>query len=422
MTGVAAETTDLRRRVADRVEADRGELIDLAVELGRIPSPHARELTVAQRVTDWLTENGIESWLQPITDQSANALGRVRGVADGTRLICDAHLDTGPVLSPTAPERIRRINDAWAEDGILYGFGLVNCKAQVAAFMLAARALLREDVKLQGDLIVAGVTFETGAPSVGATQGIDYPGEGFGTWWLVNRGVTADYALIGETSGFGLVTAECGELGLQIRASGRHVYTPRFQRGSDVAANPSAIVRLASAVTVLEAWALEYEQTAAVDSPAGRIVPRAQVYRLEGSPSQTSLRLDIRLAPGANPREVERQVRQRLAQAGLGELEVEPYQWSRGYVAEGAERLIEAVTAAHRDVVGGAPPPPPTPEISMWRDLNIFNELGIPSICYGAPRASEPYSDSGDRAMRADDLVKATQVYALTAMDVCGVA
>jgi hypothetical protein len=58
----------------------------------------------------------------------------------------------------------------------------------------------------------------------------------------------------------------------------------------------------------------------------------------------------------------------------------------------------------------------------MWRDLNIFNELGIPSICYGAPRASEPYSDSGARAMRADDLVKATQVYALTAMDVCGVA
>jgi hypothetical protein len=84
---VAAETTDRRRRVADRVEADRGELIDLAVELGRIPSPHARELTVAQRVTDWFAANGIESWLQPITEQSANAIGRIRGVADGTRLI-----------------------------------------------------------------------------------------------------------------------------------------------------------------------------------------------------------------------------------------------------------------------------------------------------------------------------------------------
>jgi acetylornithine deacetylase/succinyl-diaminopimelate desuccinylase-like protein len=417
-----SDLEELRRRVAERVQDDATELIDLAVELGRMPSPHAQELPVAQRVVEWLRENGIESWLQPITESSANAVGRVRGEGDGPRVIFDAHIDTGPVLSPSAPERIRRINDAWEENGILYGFGLVNCKAQVAAFMLAARALVREQVRLAGDLIVAGVTFETGAPSVGSTQGIDYPGEGFGTWWLVNRGVTADYALIGETSGFGLVTAECGELGLEIRARGRHVYTPRFARGPELAEHPSAVVRLAAAVTALEEWALDYEQRAAVDSPAGRIVPRAQVYRLEGNPSQSSLRLDIRLPPGANPRPVEREVRHHLEAAGLTGLEVEAYQWSRGYVAQGAEALIEAVRGAHGEVIGGTPPPPPTPEISMWRDLNIFNEVGIPSICYGAPRASEPYSDSGDRAMRAEDLVKATQVYALTAVNLCGVA
>lgn len=414
------EVEELRRRVAARVEADRSDLADLAVELGRMPSPHAGELTVATRVVDWLRQNEIEAWLQPITDRSANAVGRIHGIGDGPRLIFDAHIDTGPPLPTDVPERIRRINDAWLEDGVLYGFGLVNDKAQVAAFLLAARALVREGVRLQGDLIVAGVAFETGAPSVGRSQGVDFPGEGFGTWWLINRGITADYALVGETSGFGLVTAECGELGLEVRFSGRRVYTPRFERDSAIPDNPSAIVRLAAAAGILEAWALEYERTAATDSPAGRIVPRAQIVGLDGSPAAASLRLDIRLIPGANPRTIERAIRARLAEHGL-DAAVEPYQWSRGHMASGAEPLIAAVTAAHREIVGGEPPAPPTPEISMWRDLNIFNELGIPSICYGAPRTTEPYSDPGDRAMRLGDLVSATTVYALTAMEVCGV-
>ena len=55
----------------------------------------------------------------------------------------------------------------------------------------------------------------------------------------------------------------------------------------------------------------------------------------------------------------------------------------------------------------------------MWRDINMFNEVGIPSICYGPPRHPEPYSDPGNRAVKIDDLVAATKVYALTAMAIC---
>ena len=66
-------------------------------------------------------------------------------------------------------------------------------------------------------------------------------------------------------------------------------------------------------------------------------------------------------------------------------------------------------------------PAPPSAETSMWRDLNVFNEVGIPSICYGPPRQREPVSGAGNRAMKIADLVQATKVYALTAMDLCGV-
>jgi hypothetical protein len=56
----------------------------------------------------------------------------------------------------------------------------------------------------------------------------------------------------------------------------------------------------------------------------------------------------------------------------------------------------------------------------MWRDLNVFNEVGIPSVCYGPPRQREPLSGAQNRAMKISDLVQATKVYALTALLVCG--
>jgi acetylornithine deacetylase/succinyl-diaminopimelate desuccinylase-like protein len=54
----------------------------------------------------------------------------------------------------------------------------------------------------------------------------------------------------------------------------------------------------------------------------------------------------------------------------------------------------------------------------MWRDSNVFNEVGIPTVVYG-PGASV---GGGNFAMRIDAMVDAAQVYAAIAMEVCGVA
>lgn len=407
-------------RVMDIIDNDRQDLVDLCLDLGNTPSPHAKERPLAEWISAWQKANGIDSWLQPITQESANVVGVIRGAENGPSLIFDAHIDVGQELSPDAPERIRRIHQAWVEDDTIFGFGVVNDKGQMAAFMIAARALLKAGVRLMGDLTLAGVTFETGAPSVGAQQGINYPGEGFGTWWLFNRGVTADYALVGETSGFGLITAECGELGLDIRTKGRTVYTPRLERTS-IEDHPSAIVRSAQVIPAFEEWAIGYERQARMEFEGGTIVPRAQILGIHGSGSLTSLHVDVRIAPGANPRVVQREIRDHLRSRGF-DCELSAFQWSRGYIARNAEPLIGAVTDAHYAVFNSAPPKPPTAEVSMWRDVNMFNEVGIPSICYGPPRQRETYSDAQDRAVKIADMVSATKVYALTALNLCGIA
>ena len=50
---------------------------------------------------------------------------------------------------------------------------------------------------------------------------------------------------------------------------------------------------------------------------------------------------------------------------------------------------------------------------SMWRDVSIFNEMGIPSITYGPPR------NINGQSMTVDDMAQAAEMYARIAVEVC---
>jgi acetylornithine deacetylase/succinyl-diaminopimelate desuccinylase-like protein len=130
--------------------------------------------------------------------------------------------------------------------------------------------------------------------------------------------------------------------------------------------------------------------------------------------------IDVRIVPGKNPNDIRKEIEAALAPPRI-DCTVSLFQYSRGYIAKNAEPLIDAIAEAHRYIFNSEPPAPPSAETSMWRDLNVFNEVGIPSVCYGPPRQSEPLSGAGNRAMKIADLVAATKVYALTAMKLCGI-
>jgi hypothetical protein len=77
--------------------------------------------------------------------------------------------------------------------------------------------------------------------------------------------------------------------------------------------------------------------------------------------------------------------------------------------------LRSAITRAHRAIVGGEPPAAPVPTSSMWRDLNCYNEVRIPSYTYG-PGASV---GGGIFRMPIKNLVTGSQLYVHTALDLC---
>ena len=79
------------------------------------------------------------------------------------------------------------------------------------------------------------------------------------------------------------------------------------------------------------------------------------------------------------------------------------------------EPLASAITRAHQAVLGGTPKPASPPFSSMWRDINCFNEMRIPSVTYG-PGVSV---GGGNFGIRIADLVTGTKLYALTALELC---
>lgn len=406
------------------IEKDREDLVDLCLRLGNTASPHAKERTVGEAVIDWLKKSGIDAHLQFITEESVNAVGVIPGSGDGASLIFNAHMDTGPELRPDASQAERKIEGAWVDGDLIFGKGVINDKAQLCAFMIAVRAIKKAGLRLKGDLTITGVAFETGSPSVDEFQGVNFPGEGFGTKWLVDRGVTADYALVGETSGFGVVKAECGAVWLKIRVKGKEIYTPRLERGSSLKEHPNAFLKTAHLILALEEWAIRYEQKEKLEFPGGTIIPKAQVIEVRGEGGVTrpsphcDVYMDVRLVPGKSPLAIKKEINQLIRALNI-DCDVSVFQYSRGHIAKNAELLISAVEEAHRYVFGTEPPAPPSAEVSMWRDLNVFNEVGIPSVCYGPPRQRETMSGAQNRAMKISDLVAATKVYALTALFLC---
>jgi len=69
---------------------------------------------------------------------------------------------------------------------------------------------------------------------------------------------------------------------------------------------------------------------------------------------------------------------------------VETFLARDGAVGKISEPLAAEVTKAFRDVTGQSPLPcAPREVVSMWRDNNVFNAAGIPSLTFGPPRTRE---------------------------------
>ncbi|HWP26719.1 MAG TPA: M20/M25/M40 family metallo-hydrolase [Xanthobacteraceae bacterium] len=403
---------------------DRDELVQLTLDMCNIESPAGREAEIGAFVFDWMQEQGFEPRKIGMFPDRFNVLGVLPGRGDGYSLIFNSHIDTGrskqdrwSIRNPDAAIN----HGAWLDGDTLFGEGVVNDKGPLAAFLIAAKAIKQAGIKLRGDLLLSAVPGEIGYEAVDEFLAPQYLSKEVGTRYLIQHGGVADYALVAEGTDFRYAGIEAGKAFFKITVFGDDQYYTPFVPDANVdAAHPNAIVRAALFVPVLQEWARRYERRFTYKSKDGTIIPKAVIgairggnpYHVTRTSELCALYLDCRLTPESDPLALRRELRELLETSKIpGDVEIFVYR--RSYGSGDNTLLLEALRKAHRETLGKELELAAPVYSSMWRDVLVFNEMGIPAITYGPPRSFRK------QAMSVADLVHAARVYARLALNVC---
>lgn len=413
----------------DRVLAqiDKEELADLAITLGNIDSPPGCEKQVGEFVEAWFKGEGFGTKVLSLMPERPNVVGTLSGSGGGYSLLYNSHMDTGPSPHDVWMRRdpMRPIDhQAWREGDTLWGYGIVNDKGPMACFLIAAKAIKKAGVTLKGDLLLTAVSGEIEWEPVDEFQAPQWLSHEFGTRFIVTHGAIADYALVAEATDFRLTWVEAGKAIFKVTVFGQApgLYSPYLKRPYTLEKDPNAIVRMSKLVDRIEDWALQYEKKYRYEWAGGTLIPKVCTGAIRGgapylpgrTPELCSIYVDVRTVPGQDILAIKVEIEELLQSLDL-EGDIDLFTSLPGYEAKNIERLADAIQHAHNKLFNQNPKPIIGPECSMWRDINVFNEVGIPAATYG------PAAGAGGGVFFAnlDDLYKAAQIYAMVALDIC---
>ena len=415
------------QQAIDKIDAD--ELIKVTLDLANIDSPTGSEGPVADYVYDWLVREGFDARKVALYPERPNVLATIPGESSGRSLCFNSHMDTTVHKDEWWTTRHAAdpiFHAGWREDDVLVGNGVCNCKGPMATWLLAAKAIKDSGAKLKGDLLLMAVVGEIGLEPVDEFQPPDYIAKEAGTRYAITHGGVTDYALVSEGTDFGIVGVEAGKAFFKITVFGSDltIYTPYIERPTPIEESPNAIVRMSKLIERIETWAYEYEQQNRYECTSGTVVPKVNFGAIRGgvpqkitkTVQQCAIYLDVRITPKQEPLDIREDLRRIMRDAGL-DGEVELYVYRPGFEVDekkGAP-LREAIAHAHSSVVGGELQLGPVSTSSMWRDLNCFNEMRIPSYTYG-PGASV---GGGVFRMPIQNLIAGAQLYVHTALNLC---
>lgn len=399
---------------------DREEVAELALAMANIDSASPHERAMAEFVGKWLEDHGFAPRYLGLSPERPNILAVMKGSGGGRSLLFNSHMDTSVWYGD---RRVRNADDpiyhqGWREGDRLVGHGVMNDKGPMAAWMIACRAIREAGVPLRGDVLLSMVVGETGSEPVDEFQGPEFLGKDAGARHLAIHGGVADYVLVAEATAFGIAWVEAGKVFIKVTVhGGTSLYTPYVTDADET----SALMRARAFLNGWHEWAAAYTRRHTWHGEGGSVEPRASIgairaglpHNITRTPESCDLYLDLRTRPGQSPSDTVREVEEFVRSVGL-EADVELFLFRPGYQANGVEPLAEALRTAHRAVFGADPGICHGPVTSMWRDSNVWNELGIPAAMYGPGGGT----GGGGRIVTVDDLYRSSQVYAATALEI----
>ena len=420
--------SSLNDRVAAAVDASLAR--DVLVRLVDTPSPTGHEMAIAQVLAEIFREYGLETRLQNIYDERYNVVGRMFGSGGGPTLLFSGHLDTSVRGDEDYLSGIGWKNKAVVDGDWVYGNGAFNMKNGFASFVAAVAALRSCDVKLPGDVILAGTAGEIEMAPVDEFEGRDYDGYGTGMWHLVSHGVAADVHVLPEPTGLNVHVGMFGTVWAKITTHGAFAHTAWS------ATQPSAIKRMRPVMDALEAWSGEYKKR----STFMGVEPQVNVAAIRGglpwraarTPNVCRLYVDVRVAPQVFPIDVQLELRRLIAEVAERErfaVDIEFYMSRPGTLLSPSHTIVRTVAGAHQHFTGGDPNVSFAPPFCT--DAIDSNRFGIPTVVYGAGGRARSSAGNGRADMSTDarafdgeyvsvsDVATAARVFAQTALEIC---
>jgi acetylornithine deacetylase len=304
----------------------------------------------------------------------------------------------------------------------LYGAGVYNMKGGDTSMIMAAEAIRQSGVKLKGDLVIACV--------VGELQG------GVGTVHLLESGVRTDMAVVTEPYGaHNVITTHAGVTEFAISTIGASQHISKKQHAVD------AIAKMMKVIPALEQ--VQFRYTPRADLPdlpllnVGCIIGgRGREHDLKG-PNYTcdycTVLVDVRFLPSQSSQSVLEDIRGVLdalkADDSDFEYEIEmppPAKFKALRVIMGPtdvpldEYIVQSVIRHYEEVTGNEPQTVGTilPLSYGGDDTCHLWRAGIPCVIYG-PEGVEATKEEPDNCIFISEMVLATKVLALTALDIC---
>lgn len=407
---------------------NRAELAQLGADLTDIPSPTGQEGAIGEFILDWFSANGLKAVRQDVDEGRPNAVGVLKGDGTGLSLGFNGHTDTSFTGTEADRRMVRAMEPAEELRGrvvgdTVQGLGISNMKGGLASFMYAGKALLDAGVQLKGDMVMAAVVGEISRTPIGEWQSKDFRGEGTGTRHLLNHGMQTDYAVCCDGSDLNIVWTQEGVVQLRIAIYGNAEAAWGTKRETHPMEEWNAIVKMTKVIEAVEKWGAEFEKKYIYDSPTGPLLPKVNIGGIEGGapyrpnyfPGVCAIYVDIRIPPQVRPVQVQHEVEQVMNGLGM-DYQLDLYKSLLGYEGRDVEPLVKTAEEVFEHLFDEKLVPEPPDRASIWTDTNIYNELGIPCIKIG-PRGRRIGPRNEEIAI--DEMVRATQIYALMALDIC---
>lgn len=368
-------------------------------DLIRVPSvnPPGDVREAVRLCGDKLAAAGFETKTVGATAAQVNAIGTLRGLESGPKLLFNAHVDVVPIGEEAA--WMHPPFGAEIADGRVYGRGAGDDKASVAAQVMAGVALARSGVPLDGALIVTAVADEETSGQLGAG-------------YIVREGhVDADFVIVGEQTRNRICVAERGAVGVQLIVYGAAGHAAAPWEGANAIEGMGRVLA-----------ALREELLPVLEQRTHRYLPQSTmtISMINGGvktnviPDRCEIYIDRRILPGETAESVTAEIQALAARAvapvaGLW-IEAET-KMSRLARESDPESLVGRALREATRFLGNEPV---LTGFFAGTDAKYFAPMGWPTMVVGPGQSSTAHTP--DEWVGIDEVLEATRLYALTAL------